>query len=104
MTMYGTRSLWESQEHLSKEGPCAAAVVEGSVSRWNPMTHAQIYSWRYDPRELSTSAAAPMRDERRAAMPYAWTIRMIRILGMNYKCMYCEQCMPDTRWAHNCAP
>ena len=33
--------------------------------KWNPMTHAQIYSWRYDPRELSTSAAAPMRDERR---------------------------------------
>ena len=33
MTMYGTRGLWESQEHLSKEGPCAAAVVEGSVSR-----------------------------------------------------------------------
>jgi hypothetical protein len=25
----------------------------------------QIYSWRYDPRELSAEAAAPTRDQRR---------------------------------------
>ena len=33
--------------------------------KWNPRTHAQVYSWRYDPRELSQAAAAPERDVRR---------------------------------------
>ena len=32
--------------------------------KWNPST-AVVYGWRYDPRELSASAAAPERDERR---------------------------------------
>ena len=33
-------------------------------SKWNP-TKAIVYGWRYDPRELSSAAAAPVRDERR---------------------------------------
>tara|TARA_B110000046_G_C12848156_1_gene336533 strand:- start:308 stop:556 length:249 start_codon:yes stop_codon:yes gene_type:complete len=32
--------------------------------KWNP-SKAVVYGWRYDPRELSSSAAAPARDERR---------------------------------------
>ena len=29
-------------------------------SKWNPSTHKQVYSWRYDPRELgATEASAP---------------------------------------------
>ena len=32
--------------------------------KWNP-TKAIVYGWRYDPRELSSAAAAPVRDERR---------------------------------------
>ena len=32
--------------------------------KWNP-PKAVVYGWRYDPRELSSSAAAPVRDERR---------------------------------------
>lgn len=32
--------------------------------KWNP-PKAIVYGWRYDPRELSSSAAAPERDERR---------------------------------------
>ena len=33
-------------------------------SKWNP-TKAVVYGWRYDPRELSPDATAPVRDERR---------------------------------------
>ena len=33
--------------------------------KWNPRKHAQVYSWRYNPRELSQAAAAPERDVRR---------------------------------------
>ena len=32
--------------------------------KWNPST-AIVYGWRWDPRELSKDAAAPVRDERR---------------------------------------
>ena len=32
--------------------------------KWNP-PHQVVYGWRYDPRELSASAAAPTRDQRR---------------------------------------
>ena len=32
--------------------------------KWNPPT-AIVYGWRYDPRELSLSAAAPERNEHR---------------------------------------
>ena len=32
--------------------------------KWNP-PHQVVYGWRYDPRELSASAAAPERDQRR---------------------------------------
>ena len=36
-------------------------------SKWNPSTHKQVYSWRYDPVELgATEARAP--DTRRANM------------------------------------
>ena len=36
-------------------------------NKWNPSTHKQVYSWRYDPRELgATCAAAP--DQRRMHM------------------------------------
>jgi hypothetical protein len=35
--------------------------------KWNPSTHKQVYSWRYDPRELgSTEAQSP--DPRRKRM------------------------------------
>ena len=34
--------------------------------KWNPST-ATVYGWRYDPRELSSAAATPVRDERRPA-------------------------------------
>ena len=33
-------------------------------NKWNP-SRAVINGWRYDPRELSSYAAAPARDERR---------------------------------------
>ena len=33
--------------------------------KWNPTTHTQVYSWRLDPRELSSSAATPAPDQRR---------------------------------------
>ena len=33
-------------------------------NKWNP-TKAIVYGWRYDPRELSQAAAAPVRDPRR---------------------------------------
>ena len=33
-------------------------------SKWNPMKPI-VYGWRYDPREFSATAAAPVRDERR---------------------------------------
>ena len=34
--------------------------------KWNPRTHTQIYSWRYDPRELgATRAPAAAPDPRR---------------------------------------
>ncbi|KAL1524416.1 hypothetical protein AB1Y20_019311 [Prymnesium parvum] len=36
-------------------------------SKWNPTTHKQVYSWRYDPRELG-SATARTPDERRKTM------------------------------------
>ena len=32
--------------------------------KWNP-PKPTVYGWRYDPRKLSSSAAAPVRDERR---------------------------------------
>eukprot|EP00966_Prymnesium_polylepis_P317275 7330207-Prymnesium_polylepis.2 len=32
--------------------------------KWNPRTHKQVYSWRYDPRELG-AARAPEADPRR---------------------------------------
>ena len=32
--------------------------------KWNPHK-PMVYAWRYDPRELSSAAAAPVRDERR---------------------------------------
>ena len=32
--------------------------------KWNPSTHKQVYSWRYDPRELG-AARAPAADPRR---------------------------------------
>ena len=33
-------------------------------NKWNP-PRAVVYGWRYDPRELSPAADAPVRDERR---------------------------------------
>ncbi len=33
-------------------------------NKWNP-TKAVVYGWRWDPRELSPDATAPVRDERR---------------------------------------
>eukprot|EP00966_Prymnesium_polylepis_P017894 412611-Prymnesium_polylepis.1 len=36
-------------------------------SKWNPTTHRQVYSWRYDPRELG-AAHASKPDERRKRM------------------------------------
>ena len=35
--------------------------------KWNPKTHKQVYSWRYDPRELGAACAAPA-DARRKNM------------------------------------
>ena len=35
--------------------------------KWNPSTHKQVYSWRYDPRELG-SVRAPVADSRRKQM------------------------------------
>ena len=32
--------------------------------KWNPKTHKQVYSWRYDPRELG-AVEAPKGDPRR---------------------------------------
>ena len=32
-------------------------------NKWNP-PRAIVYGWRYDPRELSQAAAAPVRDPR----------------------------------------
>ena len=36
-------------------------------SKWNPSTHKQVYSWRYDPRELGAARAAEP-DQRRKHM------------------------------------
>ena len=36
-------------------------------SKWNPSTHRQVYSWRYDPRELGAAQAAE-KDQRRKRM------------------------------------
>ena len=35
--------------------------------KWNPKTHTQFYSWRYDPRELG-AAQAPAAEARRKHM------------------------------------
>ena len=35
--------------------------------KWNPKTHTQIYSWRYDPRELGATQS-PVADPRRKRM------------------------------------
>ena len=35
--------------------------------KWNPSSHKQVYSWRYDPRELGATEA-PTPDERRGRM------------------------------------
>ena len=35
--------------------------------KWNPSTHKQVYSWRFDPRELG-AARAPEPDARRKNM------------------------------------
>ena len=38
--------------------------------KWNPKTHKQVYSWRYDPRELGSAqarAADPRRKNARRA-------------------------------------
>ena len=35
--------------------------------KWNPQTQGQVYSWRYDPRELG-AAQGPVRDVRRRNM------------------------------------
>ena len=54
--------------------------------KWNP-PHQVVYGWRYDPRELSASAAAPTPDQRRRnARPHAWrsdmnTDRGTRMIG-----------------------
>ena len=29
--------------------------------KWNPKTHKQVYSWRYDPRELGAASRGPRR-------------------------------------------
>ena len=34
--------------------------------KWNPTTHKQVYSWRYDPRELGAAARAGVRAGRSA--------------------------------------
>jgi hypothetical protein len=39
--------------------------------KWNPSTHTQVYSWRYDPHELGAAralAAGPRRQNMRRAM------------------------------------
>ena len=36
-------------------------------NKFNPTTHKQVYSWRFDPRELGV-AQAPVGDERRKRM------------------------------------
>ena len=40
--------------------------------KWNPTTHKQVYSWRYDPRELG-AVRAPEADPRRKQMRRATT-------------------------------
>ena len=42
--------------------------------KWNLPTHKQVYSWRYDPRELGATAA-PERGERRARMQRVVRVR-----------------------------
>ena len=36
-------------------------------SKWNPTTHKQVYSWRYDPRELGAAEAASPDQRRKHA-------------------------------------
>ena len=41
--------------------------------KWNPTTHKQVYSWRYDPRDLGATAAPtadPSRKNARRAVDH----------------------------------
>ena len=49
----------------------ARSNVHGSTlpvtKKWNPSTHKQVYSWRYDPRELGATQAPEADPGRRNA-------------------------------------
>ena len=36
--------------------------------KWNPRTHKQVYSWRFDPRELGAAERCTDGDEQRKRM------------------------------------
>ena len=40
--------------------------------KWNPSTHKQVYSWRFDPRELGTSEAREPDQRRKHARAEAY--------------------------------
>ena len=41
--------------------------------KWNPSTHKQVYSWRYDPRELGATDAREPDQRRKHARAEAYT-------------------------------
>ena len=40
--------------------------------KWNPRTHKQVYSWRFDPRELGATEARERDQRRKQARPDAY--------------------------------
>ena len=56
---------WDADPAFDEQaGECWLILLP---DKWNPSTHKQVYSWRYDPRELG-AAEARVADERRQRM------------------------------------
>ena len=63
----GGAVLWEWDADADRGEAAGERWLILLPSKWNPSTHSQVYSWRYDPTELgATEARAP--DARRANM------------------------------------
>ena len=58
------RVLWEWDADAEFGEAAGQQWLHLLPQKWNP-PKAVVYGWRYDPRELSATAAAPVRDERR---------------------------------------
>ena len=61
---YGRDISWASVVTISARSSITSMADHQAAlpKKWKKQ---QLYSWRYDPRELSPAAAAPERDQRR---------------------------------------